>query len=215
MTGIRKRLGGNDVLRGVSFTAHPGEAVALLGPSGSGKSTLMAVLGLLTGWEDGAMTLAGQTVSASRRSRSHVRQHMLMAWVPQVPLVLPGRSLLDNVLVVRRLSGTVTKADLDEAGRLLTAVGLDTARERDASVLSGGELQRMAVARALLSRAPLILADEPTASLDRDSTAQVIHSLVASRGEACVIVATHDQRVAAACERSLRLADGAITDTAT
>jgi ABC-type antimicrobial peptide transport system, ATPase component len=135
-----------------------------------------------------------------------------IAWVPQLPMMLPGRSVLDNVLLARRVVDDAGEIDVDGARNLLVNVGLADLADRDVSVLSGGEAQRLAVARALFTNAPLILADEPTASLGRENSARIIDALIRNRGRACVIVATHDDRVASACQRIVRLADGRVEE---
>jgi lipoprotein-releasing system ATP-binding protein len=206
---ILKGYGKTIVLRGASIYAGAGEAVAILGPSGSGKSTFMAVIGLLQEWSEGSVRRNGEVVSPSMRSLRYARRRFPASWVPQLPVVLPGRSTLDNALVSLRFqTGSLTAVDVQRSREVLEQVGLGHVVRRDVSVLSGGELQRLSVARAILSDAPLVLADEPTASLDHTNAVRVATALVTNRGTRCVIVATHDPRVAAACDRRVRLVDG-------
>lgn len=206
---IHKCIAGNRVLDGVTLEVERGEAVAVVGPSGSGKSTLMAVLGLLTGFDSGALTLCGRPVPSSRVARSTLRQSLRLAWLPQVPMLLPGRLVVENVLLASVFSDGLDAIAVDRALDVLHRVDLGYAAWRDASVLSGGEMQRLNVARAVMFGGPLILADEPTSSLDRKNTAGVIEALISGLGNGqSLLVATHDERVAAKCSRVVALEDG-------
>jgi putative ABC transport system ATP-binding protein len=205
---VGKTIRGVVILAGVDVRVDRGESVAVTGPSGSGKSTLMAVLGLLTSRSGGCLWLDGAAVPAGGRGRRRARRRQSLAWVPQTPLVLPGRSALDNALLGARLVARPGAGDVDAALTALRHVGLEHAVDRDATALSGGELQRLGVARALVGGARLVMADEPTASLDRTSTARVVEALRAIHGQTTLLVATHDQSVAEACDRVLVLHDG-------
>lgn len=204
LVDVRKLLGGNAVLDGVSMTVSAQDRLAVLGPSGSGKSTLLAVLGLLTSWTCGSVRVRGEPVPRDRRP-DPARHPARVAWIPQLPLYLPGRTALENVLIAQRLRFGETSPGLalDALGR----VGLEGVADRNSSVLSGGELQRLAVARAVAMRPEIVLADEPTGSLDTASTRAVIDALTAD-ADLAVVVATHDDQVARHCSRVLRLADG-------
>ena len=206
--GLGKSIRGVQVLDGVDVRVDPGESVAVTGPSGSGKSTLMAVLGLLTTRSAGSLVLDGVPVAAGGRARRRARRRQRVGWVPQSPLVLPGRSALDNVLTGVRFRSPAVPGAVGAALLALDHVGLGHAADRDASVLSGGELQRLGVARALVAGARVVMADEPTASLDHASTLRVVEALRAVRGRATLLVATHDPVVAGACDRVLVLRDG-------
>jgi ABC-type lipoprotein export system ATPase subunit len=210
--GLTKAIRGNQILDGVDVRVERGESVAVTGPSGSGKSTLMAVLGLLTTRSAGTLCLDGRPVPAGGRGRRRARRHQRIAWVPQTPLVLPGRSALDNVVLGARFAERPVPGDVGVALRVLQQVALDHAADRDATALSGGELQRLGVARALVGGARLVMADEPTASLDHASTVRVVEALRAVRGQATLLVATHDPLVAQACDRVLVLRDGRLVD---
>ncbi len=205
--GLGKVIRGREILADVDLRVEHGESVAVNGPSGSGKSTLLAVLGLLTGRSAGALALDGHPVPIDGRGRRRARRHRSIAWVPQSPLVLPGRCALDNVLIGSRFVGG-SDAAVEDALRALEQVGLGDAAGQDAATLSGGELQRLGVARALVGGARVVMADEPTASLDRASTGRVVDALRSVRGQATMLVATHDSVVAAACDRVLLLRDG-------
>jgi ABC-type lipoprotein export system ATPase subunit len=195
----------NHVLRGLDVDVRPGEAVALVGPSGSGKSTAMAIFGLMAIRDSGTLSVLG--IELPRRPPRPVvdqlRRHM--SWLPQFPLVMPGRSAVDNILVGARTTGRFSRSLLDE---IVDAVGIGYLLQRTVSVLSGGELQKVALARALINEPQVILADEPTASLDADSTALVVDALRVASRYAAVLVATHDRRLSSVCDRSIELTNG-------
>lgn len=192
------------ILDDVSERFCAGETTAIVGPSGSGKSTLLAILGLLLPPTSGTVELDGTAVGP-RDAR--VRAHS-MAWILQTANVLHHRSTLDNVVI-----GPLTKgSERREAERLaraaLSSVGLGARAHELAGRLSGGERQRTTVARAIAQGSPVILADEPTAQLDRDNAGRVMDGLIAGFPDRIVIVATHDHAVAARAERVLHLTEG-------
>ncbi len=208
---VGKIVGRTTILSGISLDIHPGEALALMGPSGSGKSTLMAILGMFTGWSSGTVFVDGVTVGASARSRNRARRELGFGWVGQTPAFLPGRSVLDNALIpVRVDSRSRSRARFSEYRDVLVGLGLGRVLHSSVSVLSGGEQQRLSIARALIASRRVLLADEPTAALDSANTGQVIDALVRSRGARTVVVATHDPRVAERCTRVVWLRDGEI-----
>lgn len=202
-----------DVLRGVDFTVRQGEIVALLGPSGSGKSTLLQAVGLLEGGFEGDIRIAGQPVaSADDRERTRLRRERL-GFVYQFHHLLPDFTAAENVVLPQLINGA-TKADAQaRAENLLGALGLAQRLTHPPSKLSGGEQQRVAVARALAIRPALVLADEPTGNLD-EATADLVldEFLRLVREEAgAALVATHNERLAAKMDRVLRLHDGLLT----
>ena len=201
-----------DVLRGVDLDVAPGEIVALLGPSGSGKSTLLQAVGLLEGGFEGSIRIAGEEVAElSDANRTRVRRDTL-GFVYQFHHLLPDFTALENVILPQLVRG----ADRDEARRrgeaLLGALGLEERLTHRPSKLSGGEQQRVAVARALANRPALVLADEPTGNLD-EATADIVFAefLRLVRDEAgAALVATHNERIAAKMDRVLRLHEGVL-----
>lgn len=212
---IEKSIGATPIIRGISLRVEHGEAVAIVGPSGSGKSTLMAILGLLTTADGGSLELLGQPVPQTARGLRTARRKGLVTWIPQLPLILPGRTVFENAVLPLRLNGNVeSPLAIRRVLDLLDATSLGDLACRSASVLSGGELQRLAVVRALGAGVPIVVADEPTASLDSANTMAVIESLVSNRGATTVLVATHDERVASACARRLPLIDGHLDSSA-
>ena len=201
-----------EVLRGVDLTVGEGEIVALLGPSGSGKSTLLQAVGLLEGGFGGSIRIAGEEAARlDAHGRTMVRRDYL-GFVYQFHHLLPDFNATENV-VLPQLIRDRSRAEADErAQSLLTALGLGHRLTHRPSQLSGGEQQRVAVARALANKPALVLADEPTGNLD-ERTADVVLDefirLVREQGSAAMI-ATHNERLAARMDRIVRLHDGVL-----
>lgn len=201
-----------EVLRGVDLTVAQGEIVALLGPSGSGKSTLLQAVGLLEGGFSGRIEIAG--VDASRFSsaeRTKLRREQL-GFVYQFHHLLPDFSAEENVILPQLLRGTSREDCAARARELLTALGLGHRLTHRPSQLSGGEQQRVAVARALANKPQLVLADEPTGNLDEHTATRVLGEfleLVRGTGSAA-LVATHNEGLAARMDRVVRLHEGRI-----
>ena len=208
--GHRYSERGPAVLSGVSLTIAPGESVALMGPSGSGKTTLLGILGLLFSPSEGEVLLDGSAIP--RRRRTALRAGSF-AWVFQGTNVLPRRSALDNAALGLLARGVSLAEAEAAAAAALAAVGVGQLAAKPANTLSGGELQRVCVARAIAARPRFILADEPTGQLDHANTEGVVEALVASRPPGtAVIIATHDPEVAAHCDRIIRLRDGRVVE---
>jgi putative ABC transport system ATP-binding protein/lipoprotein-releasing system ATP-binding protein len=188
------------VLDGADLVVDEGETVAILGPSGSGKSTLLSVLGGLVRPTAGGVRVEG--AAGGLRDVS--------AWVLQTVNVLPERSVLDNVVLGGLTRGLTRASAVAEATVRLDAVGLGGRLDEPVRVLSGGEVQRVVIARALASGRPFILADEPTGQLDRATSDVVLDALFTTAGGAAVVVVTHDPEVAARCGRVARIDDGVV-----
>jgi lipoprotein-releasing system ATP-binding protein len=199
-----------EVLRGADLTVGSGEIVALLGPSGSGKSTLLQAVGLLEGGFQGSIRLAGEEAARlDDDGRTRLRREVL-GFVYQFHHLLPEFNAVENVVLPQLVRGTEPDAARKRARQLLGALGLSERLDHRPSKLSGGEQQRVAVARALANKPPLILADEPTGNLD-EHTADVVFAEFVSlvRGEGCAaLVATHNERLAARMDRVVRLHEG-------
>jgi lipoprotein-releasing system ATP-binding protein len=198
------------VLRGVDLEVQPGEIVALLGPSGSGKSTLLQAVGLLEGGFEGSIQLAGREASEfDNDARTELRREAL-GFVYQFHHLLPDFDARENVMLPVLIKGGDKDAAKARAEQVLGALGLAARLDHRPSKLSGGEQQRVAVARALANRPPLVLADEPTGNLD-EATADVVFAefLKLVRGEgSAALVATHNERIAAKMDRILRFHEG-------
>ncbi|MCM8730258.1 ABC transporter ATP-binding protein [Hephaestia sp. GCM10023244] len=198
------------VLRGVDLAIARGEIVALLGPSGSGKSTLLQAVGLLEGGFGGSIRIAGaEAAQLDSHARTIVRRDTL-GFVYQFHHLLPDFTALENVVLPQLVKGAEQPAAEDRAASLLTALGLGHRLTHRPSQLSGGEQQRVAVARALANQPALVLADEPTGNLD-EATADVVLAeflrLVRHEGTAALI-ATHNERLAEKMDRVVRLHEG-------
>jgi lipoprotein-releasing system ATP-binding protein len=201
-----------EVLRGVDLTVGEGEIVALLGPSGSGKSTLLQAVGLLEGGFEGSIRIAGQEVAKlNSAERTQVRRDRL-GFIYQFHHLLPDFTAKENVVLPLLIHGAGQMPAEDRAELLLTALGLGQRLTHRPSQLSGGEQQRVAVARALANRPALVLADEPTGNLD-EATADIVLAeflrLVRGEGSAA-LVATHNERLAARMDRVVRLHEGVL-----
>jgi lipoprotein-releasing system ATP-binding protein len=199
-----------EVLRGVDLQVARGEIVALLGPSGSGKSTLLQAVGLLEGGFEGSIRLGGQeAASLDDEGRTRLRRELL-GFVYQFHHLLPEFNARENVILPQLVLGAEPASAMERANELLTTLGLAKRLDHRPAKLSGGEQQRVAVARALANKPPLVLADEPTGNLD-EHTADVVFAeflnLVRGEGTAA-LVATHNERIAAKMDRVVRLHEG-------
>ena len=206
--GLVRRFGDRDVVAGAALSIEPGESVALMGPSGCGKTTMLQMIGLLDEPTAGRVSLCGRE---PWRESAAIRAEMRLAWlgfVFQHNNLIGHLSALDNVaLPAWRATGSRVEADA-RAAKLLDRLGLAERSRARASDLSVGEAQRVAVARALVNQPRLVLADEPTGSLDAAAATAVIDALLA--GDAAVLLVTHDPDVAARASRQLKMKDGAV-----
>ena len=199
-----------EVLRGVDLAVRPGEIVALLGPSGSGKSTLLQAVGLLEGGFEGSIRINGvQAEALGTDARTDLRRDAL-GFVYQFHHLLPDFDAVENVMLPQLIRDVTPGDARARAEQLLTTLGLGARLNHRPAKLSGGEQQRVAVARALANRPPLVLADEPTGNLD-EATADIVFAefigLVRGEGSAA-LVATHNERLAARMDRVVRLHEG-------
>lgn len=201
-----------DVLRGVDASLKRGEIVALLGPSGSGKSTMLQAVGLLEGGFEGTIRIDGEDVTRfDQGERTKVRREKI-GFVYQFHHLLPDFNAIENVVLPQLIRGAGQAEAEERAADLLGRLGLGDRLHHKPSKLSGGEQQRVAVARALANRPLLVLADEPTGNLDEATSDKVFDQFVAlvrDHGSAA-LVATHNERLAARMDRVLRLHDGRI-----
>lgn len=200
-----------DVLNKAFIHANAGELVAVIGQSGSGKSTLLHLLGGIDRPDSGEVTICGESfysISPSRRAKLRATE---IGFVFQAFHLLSEMTVLENVMLPAMAAGELSRTEMKQrAGELLVAVGLSDRLTHTPIELSGGEQQRAAIARALMNKPQLILADEPTGNLDRDTGTQILDllfNLVRAENRAMIIV-THDPVVAARCDRRLLLSDG-------
>ena len=214
--GLSKRYGAGDTavdaLRDVSMWVAPGEVVGLIGPSGSGKSTLLKCLGAVIEPTSGRMTLGGEVIydKGWKIPDLRVLRRDRIGFIFQAPYLIPFLDVTDNVALLPMLAGRPNAEARARARELLEA--LDVAHRAHAlpSELSGGEQQRVSIARALANRPPVILADEPTAPLDSErglAVIQILHQL-ATQYHTAIIVVTHDENIIPTFKRIYRIRDG-------
>jgi putative ABC transport system ATP-binding protein len=216
LSGVTLEYGDGDTritaLDEITLTIEPGEVVAIVGPSGSGKSSLLAVAGALIRPTRGSVHAKGTDVTAATDRARAVLRRTHLGYVFQTGNLLPSLTVRDQLLLIPHLNGRVTAADRAYAEELLQAVGLDGKAGRRPHQLSGGERQRAGVARALMNRPSVLLADEPTAALDQHRAREIVTLLAGQahlRGTATALV-THDTGLLDAADRVVRLRDGKV-----
>jgi putative ABC transport system ATP-binding protein len=203
-----------DALRDVSLDVYPGTVVGLRGPSGSGKSTLLNVIGCILEPDSGSIRLNGELVFDRRWLRSDLRRLRLekIGFIFQTHNLLPFLNAWENVALARILAGANPTQAKERALELLEYLGVAQRKDATTAQLSGGEAQRIAIARALANDPRIILADEPTAALDSQRAGAVMDLLrkVAAERRTAVIVVTHDEKIFARFDRIYSLRDGAL-----
>jgi lipoprotein-releasing system ATP-binding protein len=213
---LRKRFDdlGPWVLDGTDLEVACGERVAILGPSGSGKSTLLGILGSLEIPDEGEVLLDGRGYEGLSSDERAALRREAIGFVFQEHHLLPQCTALQNVLLplLARPTRQLTQGEQQRAVDLLDALGLGDRLSAWPHQLSTGQRQRVAVARALIAQPRLILADEPTGSLDRETASILVNLLLEHSGEAAVVVVTHSLSVALACDRVLEMTDGRLLE---
>ena len=214
--GLRKRYGQGDTavdaLKRVDMQVAPGEVVGLIGPSGSGKSTLLKCLGAIIDPTEGRMTLGDDVIYDNGWKVGDLRalRRDKIGFVFQAPYLIPFLDVTDNVALLPMLAGVANGEARARALELLTALDVQHRAKAMPSQLSGGEQQRVAIARGLVNRPPVILADEPTAPLDSQRAMAVIRILndMAQQLQTAVIVVTHDEKIIPTFKRIYHIRDG-------
>ena len=201
-----------EILRGADAVLLPGEVVALVGPSGSGKSTLLQIAGLLERPDAGEVTVTGTAAGTlGDDARTRLRREAL-GFVYQSHNLLPEFSALENILLPQMIAGRGRGTASERARNQLAALGLEARADHRPAQLSGGEQQRVAIGRALANDPTVLLADEPTGSLDVDTSIAVFNALLARVRDSglAALIATHDPDLAARADRMLRISEGAL-----
>lgn len=214
--GLKKRYGEGDTavdaLKGVTMSVAAGEVVGLIGPSGSGKSTLLKCLGAVIDPTAGKMTLGDEMIYDNGWKVRDLRalRRDKIGFIFQAPYLIPFLDVTDNVALLPMLAGVPNNQARAQALELLTALDVQHRAQAMPSQLSGGEQQRVAIARGLVNRPPVILADEPTAPLDSQRAMAVIRILndMAKRFHTAIIVVTHDEKIIPTFKRIYHIRDG-------
>jgi lipoprotein-releasing system ATP-binding protein len=212
ITDITKSFGDLEVLKGISLTIEKGEVVSIVGPSGAGKTTLLQIMGLLDRPSSGEVLIDGRNVTNLKARELAKVRNTQIGFVFQFHQLLPEFTARENVMIPALIAGTGRREAGRRADELLTFMGLSDRADHKPRQLSGGECQRVAVARALVNNPSIILADEPSGSLDSQNKAelhQLFFDLRDKMGQTFIIV-THDEQLAAITDRTIHLKDGII-----
>lgn len=207
---IRKSFGDLQVLKGISLDIKPKEVVSIVGPSGSGKTTLLQIIGTLDKPDSGSIVINGKQVDGMKDKALAQFRNQEIGFIFQFHQLLPEFTALENVMIPALIGGANKTDAKDKAKKLISMLGLDARLEHKPSELSGGEKQRIAVARALVNNPSVILADEPSGSLDsknKEDLHKMFFGLRDELGQTFVIV-THDESLAQLTDRTIHLIDG-------
>lgn len=213
-TGIEKSFGQLKVLKGIDLEIGKGEVVSIVGASGAGKSTLLQILGTLMTPDAGSVEIDGHLLSGMSSSRLSDFRNRNIGFVFQAHHLLPEFTALENVMLPALIAGESFSSASKKAMKLLEEVGLSERAGHKPSELSGGEQQRVAIARSVINAPSVLFADEPSGNLDsrtKEDIHRLFFSLRDTHGQTIVIV-THDQGLASMCDRSLEMRDGQFLD---
>ncbi|MFK2459117.1 ABC transporter ATP-binding protein [Bacteroides fragilis] len=212
LEGITKSFGSLQVLKGIDLEITQGEVVSIVGPSGAGKTTLLQIMGTLDSPDAGMINIDGTNVSRMKEKELSAFRNKHIGFVFQFHQLLPEFTALENVMIPAFIAGVPTKEALMRAMEILDFMGLKERASHKPNELSGGEKQRVAVARALINQPAVILADEPSGSLDshnKEELHQLFFDLRNRFGQTFVIV-THDEALAKITDRTIHMVDGNI-----
>ena len=209
---LHASINGKEILKGINLSVKPGEIHAIMGPNGSGKSTLLKCLGAVIDPTAGRMVLGNEVIFDDEWKVRDLRalRRDRIGFVFQAPYLIPFLDVLDNVALLPMLAGMPNAKARARALELLTALDVQHRAAAQPSQLSGGEQQRVSIARALANRPPVILADEPTAPLDSERALAVMRILnqMATQYHTAIIVVTHDEKIIPTFERIYHIRDG-------
>lgn len=211
---IKKRFGTLQVLKGINLTVNDGEIISIAGPSGAGKTTLLQIIGTLDKPGEGNVYYNGTDVFSLKEKELSQFRNRNIGFIFQFHQLLPEFTALENVCIPAMIAKTDKREYMKRAKELLDFLGLKDRMEHKPSELSGGEKQRVAVARALINRPAVILADEPSGSLDtknKEELHKIFFNLRKETGQTFIIV-THDEQLASTTDRTIHMLDGNITD---
>lgn len=209
---LTKSFGNLQVLKGVSLSIKKGEVISIVGPSGAGKTTLLQLIGTLDKPSGGSIRFNGEELGKMSESRLATFRNRHIGFVFQFHQLLPEFTALENIIIPALIAGRKRKEAEAEAMELLRIMGIEQRAQHKPSEMSGGENQRVAVARALINRPDVILADEPSGSLDshnKEELHRLFFDLRDKLGQTFIIV-THDESLAAFTDRTIRMVDGII-----
>ena len=214
LRGITKSFDHLQVLRGIDLDIEAGQVVSIVGPSGAGKTTLLQIMGTLDRPDAGTIEIDGTDVSAMKQGKLAEFRNKKIGFVFQFHQLLPEFTALENVMIPAFIAGTDRKQARERAEELLAFMGLSERAGHKPNELSGGEKQRVAVARALVNRPAVVMADEPSGSLDthnKEELHKLFFDLRDKFGQTFVIV-THDEHLADLCDRTIHMQDGVIVE---
>ena len=214
MQGITKSFGELQVLKGIDLSISKGEIISIVGPSGAGKTTLLQIMGTLDKADAGRLSLDGIAVQSLNERKLSAFRNEHIGFVFQFHQLLPEFTALENIMIPAFIAGVATKEAKERAEDLLRFMGLPDRASHKPNELSGGEKQRVAVARALINRPSVVLADEPSGSLDsrnKEELHQLFFDLRNQFGQTFVIV-THDEGLSTITDRTVHMVDGLIVD---
>ncbi|SHF25376.1 lipoprotein-releasing system ATP-binding protein [Bacteroides luti] len=212
LEGITKSFGDLQVLKGIDLEISKGEVVSIVGPSGAGKTTLLQIMGTLDKPDAGTINMNGQEINRMKDRDLAVFRNKHIGFVFQFHQLLPEFTALENVMIPAFIAGTSTKEATKRAKEILNFMGLTERSSHKPNELSGGEKQRVAVARALINNPSVILADEPSGSLDthnKDELHQLFFDL-RDKFEQTFVIVTHDEGLAKITDRTIHMIDGQI-----
>lgn len=213
--GITKSFGDLQVLKGIDLTIYKGEVVSIVGPSGAGKTTLLQIMGTLDKADSGSVVLNGVEVGRLKEKELSAFRNRQIGFVFQFHQLLPEFTALENVMIPALIQGTTSGEASRKAKETLAFLGLADRASHKPAELSGGEKQRVAVARALINNPAVIFADEPSGSLDsknKEELHQLFFDLREKLGQTFVIV-THDEGLAQLTDRTIHMVDGRISQS--
>ncbi len=212
LQGITKSFGSLQVLKGIDLTIGKGEVVSIVGPSGAGKTTLLQIMGTLDKADTGTVTIDGVEVSKLNERKLSAFRNLHIGFVFQFHQLLPEFTALENVMIPALIAGTSSKEAEKRAYEILDLLGLADRAAHKPNELSGGEKQRVAVARALINRPSVIFADEPSGSLDTKNKEE-LHRLffdLRDKLQQTFVIVTHDEGLAQLTDRTIHMVDGVI-----